>query len=245
MMLRPFMLGLVVLAPLCAACGELDAGSDPSDDAALEADAPAEDESEITTNVGLVATADTYLRSANPTTPGGTSSLLTVRAGSSKGRALIKVDTAGLQGAVAGKELVRARLRVRVNSTGSYSGTRALAVHRMNRSWVENNATWVCSNDSSPSNTVNNCTTANSWTMTTSPLPYDGPAVGTFNVTVGTVGYHYVDVTADVAAIVAGTRPNDGWLIKVDNETTSATINLNSRSHATYKPRLILSLIHI
>ncbi|MCC7070766.1 MAG: DUF4215 domain-containing protein [Deltaproteobacteria bacterium] len=234
------LLALLTLV-LALSCGEEPA---PDELDAVDADVPAADEEELTTNVGLATEADAYVRSGAPNSPAGTSSLVQVRGGGStvKNRGLVRFTTSQMQSAVAGQTLIRARLRLRVSSTSGFTGARQLDVHRMTKTWVENRATWNCANDTNTGNTTLNCASADLWTMLATPYPFEATPTGSFTVTYGQTGYVYVDVTADVAAILAGSASNQGWLIKTTSEGTTGTVNFNSRTSTAYQPRLIIDV---
>jgi hypothetical protein len=49
------------------------------------------------------------------------------------------------------------------------------------------------------------------------------------------------DVTANVAAFLAGTAPNNGWIVKKDQENESGRVDYSSRE-SNFKPELVLTV---
>jgi hypothetical protein len=48
-------------------------------------------------------------------------------------------------------------------------------------------------------------------------------------------------VTANVAAFLAGTAPNNGWIVKKDQENESGRVDYSSRE-SNFKPELVLTV---
>jgi hypothetical protein len=53
----------------------------------------------------------------------------------------------------------------------------------------------------------------------------------------GTVSF---DVTSDVQSFLNGTNQNDGWIVKLDNESASGNVEFGSKESST-PPQLIIT----
>jgi hypothetical protein len=78
--------------------------------------------------------------------------------------------------------------------------------------------------------------------MTGSSLPFVATPVAQSVVRNTTAGIFTLDVTTDVRAFLAGSATNQGWLLKLNNETLTGTLVFYSRESQS-KPRLILSVL--
>ena len=185
--------------------------------------------------VTLFPVADTHLRKGSANTPEGTDNFLRVQQ-TGDNRALLRFDETQIANAVGGGTLLSANLLLFVESSSGWaSGGRPVDAHRMTASWTENGATWNCADDTNTQNSQADC----------SPQ-WDG---GTFDPTVTDTVVHTNDlsgfiqfnVTADVAAFLAGT-PNQGWLVKKTDETVGGGTRYTSREGiASQEPRLVLA----
>lgn len=223
------------------ACGPLeDPAPSEGGEEALDVDDVGKHESALTTNVGLAAVADTEVVKSSPNRTAGAQTTVRVRQ-SGPTRSLFRFDTADIQSAVQGKTLLRARLRVTLNTATSNMTTsgRNVDVHRMTTAWTETGASWSCANDTVPGNSTLNCATEDRWTMGMAPLPYAAPAAATQLVANNFAGYVTFDVTGDVSAILADPATNLGWLIKLQNESLSGSLVLRSHDLSD-PPRLII-----
>lgn len=106
----------------------------------------------------VTATRDTHVRELAFATPAGSEAALRVQ-GVDRQRTLVQFDHAALLAAAAGRPVTEASLELTIQDTPLFFGQ--IAAHRMKNSWTEAGATWVCSNDTTPTNSTNNCTSAN------------------------------------------------------------------------------------
>lgn len=222
--LAAFSFGLLV------ACGAADVDS-PS---------PGSISQGITSTATLFALADTHVRSGSPNKNYGTVSPLLVEKSGSK-RALLMFDTVAVQQAIVGRTVVSAYLELTIHNSASGfpTGGVNLIAHRLTQGWTETGATWNCAVDSNTSNGAPDCP-SDGWNMGTAPFPWASTGIST-HIVAGQTGVLPFDVTADVAAIAAGTTPNHGWLVKRENETLTGSVSFRSRE-AINPPRLVLTL---
>jgi alpha-tubulin suppressor-like RCC1 family protein len=194
----------------------------------------------IVQDAAINANRDTTVRELLPFSAAGTATTVSVQ-GLSRERAIVQFDQPALVAAAAGRPVVEAALEVTIQDKTLLLGQ--VAAHRMKSASTEPGATWACANDTNTSNLLNNCTTANSWQMASllsSGLPYVSSASDTENISLSTSVVRFT-VTADVQAFLAGTQPNNGWLLKVQSELLPGGVRFKSRESAT-PPRLILDL---
>jgi hypothetical protein len=160
-------------------------------------------------------------------------------AGLPRERSLVRFDQAKLVAAVAGRPVIAASLELTVQELAPFFfyGTDA-TVHRVQKAWTETGATWSCANDSTPTNSTNNCTSANSWAMTASQ-GYES-ASNKQRINRGATSVKF-NVTDDVKRFLAGTKPNNGWLIKLDPEGPPVSARFRSRETSA-GPKLVLTL---
>lgn len=192
---------------------------------------------QITTS--LPAVADTTLRQQQTNQNRGIDEQL--RLGWAQGsRALVRFDPPAIAGAVGAGTLVSAHLELEVEATGESwpsgnQGIQDVGAHRVTAAWTEAGATWNCAIDAHPDDNRADCT----------PLWNGGSFLAAATATVPhtkeTRGRVRFDVTADVAAFLAGTA-NKGWLLKKANEVLSGRIDYVSRegTSAERRPRLVL-----
>lgn len=74
-----------------------------------------------------------------------------------------------------------------------------------------------------------------------SPRPWDATPSATATITSTTAGTLMLDVTADVAAVLAG-APDHGWILKKTDEGEPGMLELASRETGAGGPRLVLAL---
>ncbi len=191
----------------------------------------------------LQASADTTLKESSPNKNFGADQTLTLREGGNRG--LVRFDAAALSAAVAGGSLASAQLQVYVTTNaGNWGATgRTVDVYQQATPWWEGGATWNCANDPNPGHAGAGC--ANGWTGGVPAQGANGPngdgeATDTVVVTDATTGWVQFDVTADVAAFLAG-APNNGWMLQKTDEGQPGRIDLASREGtAGFGPRLVL-----
>jgi RHS repeat-associated protein len=183
----------------------------------------------------LFAVADTYLRQGTSGKSHGREALLRVEHGGKSG-ALVRFDQGEIAAATGDGRLVSATLWLHVESRpdlwGPDGGT--VDVHRMTADWSELSATWRCGNDASVARPRADC--APQWAggdfadEATDSLPHAN----------GLTGWATFDVSADVAAFLAGTA-NHGWLVKAHDDDRGGRVDYSSREGAPGRePRLVL-----
>jgi RHS repeat-associated protein len=175
----------------------------------------------------FTAAADTYLRSGSANQAQGSESLLRIRA-SGHNRALVRFDSAAIAAALAGVTVRSAALELAIQNNGDNWGKsgRSVDLHRLAASWVESTATWNCANDLDPANQQPDC--AAQW----AGGAYAAAPSATLTVSNGQRGTLRFDVTADLAAMLAGSADN-GWLLRKSDEGASGLVDLRSREDAT------------
>jgi hypothetical protein len=163
----------------------------------------------------LQAAADTFLKSGSPNQNQGSEAILRVQS-SGNNRALVKFDPAEILAAVGTGSLASARLELFIASNANNWGAtgRTVDLHRVAETWSEPGATWNCGIDTNPSNGAADC--ASPWA---GGRFLDEP-VDTILHTNGLTGYIAFDVTAEVAAVLAG-GSHDGWMVKKTEEGQS------------------------
>jgi len=187
--------------------------------------------------VTLDAAADSYLASGSANQNQGGESILRVRS-SGKNRTLVRFDQGEIAGAVGSGTLVAAHLELFIEDNGDNWGTsgRTVSVHRLGAAWTEAGVTWNCPDDADPQNGSADCPAQ--WSGGTF-APSETGAVLHANGLAGRVAF---DVTADVAAFLAGTA-NSGWLVKLTNEGQNGNVSYTSRDGAAGQaPRLVLEI---
>ena len=119
--------------------------------------------------------------------------------------------------------------------TAVQNTARTYAVHRVIQSWSEGNSS------TSSGATWKNRTATQTWTT----LGGDFAAAATATAPTGTKNGAKVqwDVTVDVAAFLAGTAPNYGWLVKDASEGSGREFRFASRENGVVssRPQLVLT----
>jgi hypothetical protein len=100
-------------------------------------------------------------------------------------RTLVRFNAPAVLSALQGRQLLKARLRVKVMST-PYSSS--LDVHRMTRTWNERGATWECANDTVFTNTTRDCAAADVWGMWSGAAPFVANRTSTVSVAANQAG---------------------------------------------------------
>ena len=152
-------------------------------------------------------------------------------------RALLQFDLSSIpQGAV----ITEARLSLNVISF-SGGGKKNFTVHRVSKSWIEGDGTF------GPG------TTGATWINTDKsvPTPWSTPggdfvSEGASNkqLTIG-MGWKRFDVTDIVAAWITNGQPNYGFLIKLVNEASSASLSFQSNQVSENRPILQINWISV
>jgi PKD domain len=207
----------------------------------------------------LTPIADTYIKSGKPNENEGTSTFLRLQ-NIGDNRALVKFDTSQIQDAVGDSQNYTATLQFTITDNGNNWGAqgRTIDVHRMLQDWAEGNgfitdnptapdqgtgtgSTWNCASDSNISNEQLNCSGATAWDMTDNgSWPFSATPTATTTITNNQDGTVSFDVTSDVQSIIAGTNPNDGWLIKKTNEGIGGLVEFGSKESGN-SPELIIT----
>lgn len=150
-------------------------------------------------------------------------------------RALVRFDDAQIQSAVGSGTLVSAQLNLQIVLNAADWGRtgRAIDLHRVTSDWTEGTgtllstgggagATWSCATDTNVANFRPDCSGATAWEMgrPTQPQlhPWAEPATAGATITNGSSGTVSFDVTPDVAAFLAGSAVNDGWILMRSQE---------------------------
>lgn len=182
----------------------------------------------------LQAVADTSLRDGTPNQNRGNDPIVLLSSGDS--RVLLRFDQASIISAVGSGRLVSASLELFVRSASGNWGAdgRPLEVHRLAAAWTEAGATWNCAVDTQPANSRPDCPTQ--WVGGT----FEEDSSDTVLQTRDERHWVQVDVTADVAAFLAGTS-NQGWLLKKSEVDPVGQVEYASREGAVAeRPRLVL-----
>ncbi|HRC84214.1 MAG TPA: DNRLRE domain-containing protein [Thermoanaerobaculia bacterium] len=155
-------------------------------------------------------------------------------------RSLAQFDGATLGSLAAGGTLVSAKLLVTVKENHGNWGRsgREVGAHRLNTAWTERGATWNCAVDSNPGNDRTDCNPG--W----NGGDFEAAASSTVTVTGRTRGTLELDVTADVAAVLAG-GPHRGWLIKKEDEGSSGEMEFFSRERSRQHPPTLVVVINV
>ncbi len=184
--------------------------------------------------VTVPAAADATIEKGSPNKNLGAQATLVLKEGGS--RVLVRFDAAAITAAVGGGSLATAALQVYIGSNAANWGAtgRTVDVYRLDAGWTEAGATWNCGIDGAPGNGQADC--AAQWNGGTA----EDEATDTIVVTNASQGWVQFDVTADVAAFLAGTA-DEGWLIEKTDEGQAGRVDLVSREGtAGLGPRLVL-----
>jgi RHS repeat-associated protein len=186
--------------------------------------------------------ADSTIRRDLANNADGTATRL-VLAKDARGRVLVRVNKSLMQAVVGLGTLNKAWIEIGIRGADGRTplAGETLSAHRLTAAFSENAATWNCSTDSATGNNVPDCSGATDWSMEVSP-PFVGAASGSAAVTPTTSGLVRIEVTADVAAILAGTVTNHGWIVKKTDETLAGRYELYSRESSILMPRLLIAL---
>lgn len=182
----------------------------------------------------LNAIADSYIRQGDQNEGGVT--FLRLR-NTNNHRALVRFDQNAIAQAAAGGVLQTATLEMFIESSNSNWGTgRPIDVHRLAQEWSELGVTYNCPNDTNTSNSSPDC--AAQW----GGGNFAAAATADYLQTSTQTGPIQLDVTADVAAFLAGT-PNFGWLLKKRAESENGLVEYTSREGTAGRgPKLVLDI---
>jgi hypothetical protein len=178
---------------------------------------------------------DTYLRKGEANRNFGAEPILRVREGG-QNRSLVRFDPQSLSTALAGGTVVSAALELHIEKNGRNWGKqgRTVDAHRLTAPWVELGATWNCANDANTANGKPDCATQ--WGGGSFAAAPTASVLHTRDL----AGWLSFNVTADVAALVAGTSAQ-GWLLKKTDERKSGRVDYDSRQGTAGEgPRLVV-----
>jgi len=182
---------------------------------------------------------DASVRQATSTTNYGTSTTNDVASSTSANRRLyIKFDLSGCVPTIAASATVRvATLRMYVSTLPA--ACRTLDIFRVGATWSESVITWT---NQPFGTTINNPATSSR----TDSFNVGTPA-GCENLAVGYITG--ADVTTDVAAFVAGSATNNGWMIRDDteNSSTARTTTFSAKNLGTLAqaPQLTVTYVTV
>jgi hypothetical protein len=180
----------------------------------------------------LVAVQDAWIDQSNVTQNKGTDTNLRVSPANAKlRRALVQFDLSSIPATAC---LSSATLMLKLTAVQSPGWT--IAAHRLTQSWTEGTGR------SNSGVTWSRRDGATSWTTAGGSFV----ATATAEVFTGTSNGVTLqwDVTADVAAFVAGTAPNYGWLVKDSNEGTGKESRFASReTNTANRPQLQITFV--
>ena len=185
--------------------------------------------------VTFPAAADTYLKQGSPNQNQGSEALLRVRQ-SGKNRSLVRFDPAAVASALQGATLRSAHLELFITHNGDNWGSagRTVDAHRLTAPWTEAGATWNCASDANPGNQQADCSPL--WAGGT----YEAATTASVLHTNGSSGWVGYEVTADLAAFLAG-APHHGWILRKTGEGESGLIEYGSREGPSQQlPRLVV-----
>jgi RHS repeat-associated protein len=193
----------------------------------------------------LTASGDTFVQSLISNRNRGGDTVLSIQA-LGKHRPLLFFEPPSIVAAVGSGTLVSARVVLTVASSGIGWGSsgRPVAIHRLLAASAEYQATWNCALDTNVNNLQADCTGSGIWNMNaTSPAqqPWASPASATALIKNGQTGEVTFDVTADVAALLAGSSAGFGWLVKKVDEGQTGAVDFASRELGP-GPRLVLEV---
>lgn len=190
--------------------------------------------------VSLPASADSYIQSGQPNKNNNSDTFIRVQESGSN-RGLVRFDQTAIASAVGSAGLASAKLRLSIasngNNWGSSGGT--VGAHRLSVAWSETGATWNCPSDSNLANSAADCSPT--WNMTNSASwPFQQTPAAVVTIQNGQSGWVEWDVTADVAAFLAGTAQNQGWMVRKMNESAAGKADFSSREGAN-PPQLVIT----
>jgi len=177
------------------------------------------------------------VRQATPTTALGTQTTFEVSSASGANRrAYLKFDLSGCSPSIPSNATVRVAT-LRLYASALPAACRTLDIFRVTAAFTESTVTW---NNQPFGTTLNNPATAS---RTDS---FDvGSVAGCQNLAAGYLTG--ADVTTDVAAFVAGTATNNGWMIRDDTEgsATARTVTFSAKELATLAqaPQLVVTYV--
>ncbi len=182
-------------------------------------------------SITLAVAADTFITGAAPDKEHGRGAALRVSK-SGPSRALVSFDLSPLVAALAtGSQLVSAQLEMSIATNANNWGAagRTVGAYALSVPWAEAAATWDCPVDTNLGNNQPDC--ALEWYGGT----FAASATATALITRNLAGTVDLDVTPDVAAMLAGAG-NDGWVLKKTDETMSGRVDFVSREAASGTP---------
>ena len=158
-------------------------------------------------------------------------------------QALVGFDQAQLAALVpANAEMESAILEVTVTGAPAGGAAPRIDLFRLTQDWSERGATWDCADDQRPLDGREQCAPAQRWNLSAAsarrgPNPWAGLATASATVPSPAPATLSFDVSADVAAFLAGSAPNFGWILRSDAADTDIVAAIGARESAQ-PPRL-------
>jgi hypothetical protein len=174
---------------------------------------------------------------ATPTTTLGTATSFDIATKSgANGRAYLKFSLSGCSPSIPSSASVRAAT-MRIYASAMQPGCQTIDLFRVTSSWTETALTW---NNQPFGTAVNNPATGSR------TASFDvGSSAGCANSSVGYIAG--VDVSSDIAAFVAGSATNNGWMLRNDSESSSPsrTVTFSAKDLGTLAqaPQLIVTYV--
>jgi RHS repeat-associated protein len=186
-------------------------------------------------SVSVEATADSGVKQLAPDRRFGYEPTLDVREDAA--RALLRFDTSAVVAAGVVEPISSAVVSLTITRVGlGDPSDRSLALHRLERGWVEAGATWRCVNDSNVENFDPDCSTEDMWELEAGGNnPWVSTPIATAiipELAAGETAVVTLDVTSDLVDFVAGS-PNNGWIVLESGTTGLLPIAIASRETAS------------
>ena len=203
--------------------------------------------------------ADSYIKQGSSNENEGVSTFLRIQQ-TGHNRALVKFNESQIQAAIGNSQNYTAKLQLTITDNGNNWGAngRSIALHRLNSDWVEGNGfidgnspsnrgagsgvTWNCSIDANITNSNDNCSGSNAWSMTNaSQWPFISSPTQTAVITNNQSGVVEFNVTSDVQSFINGSNQNYGWLLKKVLEEQPGKVLFGSKETSN-SPKLVISI---
>lgn len=183
---------------------------------------------------------DTYVQQNKGTTNNGTTTTLVVSSsGTSNQRAYVRFDLTQCNPAIPSTATVRlATIRLYASAVPS-SVCRTIDVFDVSAAWTETGLTWNTQPSGTAINTPASATATDTFTA--------GSLAGCQNTAAGYLTG--ITVTPDVAAWVAGSATNNGWLLRddVEGSATARTLTMTSKNAniLAQAPQLVVTYVAV
>jgi hypothetical protein len=186
---------------------------------------------------GTTAVIDAVVRQATATTNLGTATTMEVSSATNANRrTYVKFDLSGCTPSIPASANVR-NATLRLYATAVAAACRTLDMFRVTAAWTEAGITW---NNQPFGTTLNNPASGSR-----SDSVDVGSTAGCTNIAAGYISG--ADVTTDVAAFVAGSATNNGWMIRDDTENSAtartATFSAKNLNTLNQAPQLVVTYV--